>query len=142
MIWEATAVHTTYPEYLRDGLQDRIFDEDQNPFLADQFNHIDGWDEERQEIADGDSAIILSTSGMLTGGPVMSWLEQLGPDPDSTLTFVDYQAQGTLGNRIQRGVDEAPVGGNGRSETVPLEMTVETVDASPATPTDRDSKTS
>ncbi|MGB9932810.1 beta-CASP ribonuclease aCPSF1 [Haloarcula amylolytica] len=128
MIWEATAVHTTYPEYLRDGLQDRIFDEDQNPFLADQFNPIDGGDEERQEIADGDSCIILSTSGMLTGGPVMSWLEQLGPDPDSTLTFVGYQAQGTLGNRIQRGIDEVPVGGSGRSEKVPLEMTVETVD--------------
>ncbi|MEF8827917.1 MAG: MBL fold metallo-hydrolase RNA specificity domain-containing protein, partial [Haloarcula sp.] len=48
-------------------------------------------------------------------------------DPDSTLTFVDYQAQGTLGDRIQRGIDEVPVGG-GRSETVPLGMTVETVD--------------
>ncbi|GGM29860.1 beta-CASP ribonuclease aCPSF1 [Haloarcula argentinensis] len=128
MIWEATAVHTTYPEYLRDGLQDRIFDEDENPFLADQFNPIDGGDEERQEIADGDSSIILSTSGMLTGGPAMSWLEQLGPDPDSTLTFVGYQAQGTLGKRIQRGIDEVPVGASGRSETVPLEMNVETVD--------------
>ncbi|MHC3380267.1 beta-CASP ribonuclease aCPSF1 [Haloarcula sp. H-GB5] len=128
MIWEATAVHTTYPEYLRDGLQDRIFDEDKNPFLADQFNPIDGGDEERQEIADGDSSIILSTSGMLTGGPAMSWLEQLGPDPDSTLTFVGYQAQGTLGKRIQRGIDEVPVGGSGRSETVALEMNVETVD--------------
>ncbi|GGK82186.1 beta-CASP ribonuclease aCPSF1 [Haloarcula sebkhae] len=128
MIWEATAVHTTYPEYLRDGLQDRIFDEDENPFLADQFNPIDGGDEERQEIADGDSSIILSTSGMLTGGPAMSWLEQLGPDTDSTLTFVGYQAQGTLGKRIQRGIDEVPVGGSGRSETVPLEMNVETVD--------------
>ncbi|MFY4811869.1 beta-CASP ribonuclease aCPSF1 [Haloarcula sp. AONF1] len=128
MIWEATAVHTTYPEYLRDGLQDRIFDEDKNPFLADQFNPIDGGDEERAEIADGDSSIILSTSGMLTGGPAMSWLERLGPDPDSTLTFVGYQAQGTLGKRIQRGIDEVPVGGSGRSETVPLEMNVETVD--------------
>ncbi|KOX92374.1 hypothetical protein AMS69_13440 [Haloarcula rubripromontorii] len=128
MIWEATAVHTTYPEYLRDGLQDRIFDEDENPFLADQFNPIDGGDEERAEIADGDSAIILSTSGMLTGGPVMSWLEQLAPDPDSTLTFVGYQAQGTLGKRIQRGIDEVPVGRSGHSETVPMEMNVETVD--------------
>ncbi|WP_336338021.1 beta-CASP ribonuclease aCPSF1 [Haloarcula brevis] len=128
MIWEATAVHTTYPEYLRDDLQDRIFDEDKNPFLADQFTHVEGGDEERRDIADGDACIVLSTSGMLTGGPVLSWLEHLAPDPDSTLTFVGYQAQGTLGNRVQRGVDEVPVGGSGRSETVPLEMTVETVD--------------
>ncbi|MFB6224708.1 MAG: beta-CASP ribonuclease aCPSF1 [Haloarcula sp.] len=128
MIWEATAVHTTYPDYLRDGLQDRIFDTEENPFLAEQFNHIDGGDDERQEIADGDSCIILSPSGMLTGGPVMSWLEHLGPDPDSTLTFVDYQANGTLGSRIQSGRDELPVRGTGRSETIDLNMTVETVD--------------
>ncbi|MFB6310277.1 MAG: beta-CASP ribonuclease aCPSF1, partial [Salinirussus sp.] len=41
MIWEATAIHSTYPEYLRDDVRDRIFHEDENPFLAEQFNHID-----------------------------------------------------------------------------------------------------
>ncbi|WP_256289783.1 beta-CASP ribonuclease aCPSF1 [Halobellus inordinatus] len=130
MIWEATAIHTTYPEYLRDDLRDRIFHEDENPFLADEFNHIDGGDDERQDVADGDQAIILSTSGMVTGGPIMSWLEHIGPDPDSRLVFVGYQAQGTLGRRIQNGWDEIPIGGDrvGRSETLKLEMDVETVD--------------
>jgi KH/beta-lactamase-domain protein len=133
MIWEATAIHTTYPEYLRDDLRDRIFHEDANPFLADQFNHIDGGEEERQDVADGDPAIILSTSGMVTGGPIMSWLEHLGPDPQSTLVFVGYQAQGTLGRRIQNGWDEIPIGndngrGRGRGGTLSLKMNVETVD--------------
>ncbi|MBV0900704.1 beta-CASP ribonuclease aCPSF1 [Haloarcula salina] len=130
MIWEATAIHTTYPEYLRDSLRDRIFDADDNPFLADQFHHIEGGDDERADVADGDSCIVLSTSGMVTGGPIMSWLEHLGPDPDSTLTFVGYQASGTLGRRIQRGRDEIPINGdgNGRSDTVSLDMNVETVD--------------
>ncbi|WP_256545163.1 beta-CASP ribonuclease aCPSF1 [Halobellus inordinatus] len=130
MIWEATAIHTTYPEYLRDDLRDRIFHEDENPFLADEFNHIDGGDDERQDVADGDQAIILSTSGMVTGGPIMSWLKHIGPDPDSRLVFVGYQAQGTLGRRIQNGWDEIPIGGDrvGRSETLKLEMDVETVD--------------
>ncbi|SDF14465.1 beta-CASP ribonuclease aCPSF1 [Halorientalis regularis] len=131
MIWEATAIHTTYPEYLRDDLRDRIFHEDENPFLADQFNHIDGGDEERQEVADGGPAIILSTSGMVTGGPIMSWLEHLGPDPDTTLTFVGYQAQGTLGRRIQKGQDKVPLGnsrGRGRSDSLTLNCNVETVD--------------
>ncbi|RLM87840.1 beta-CASP ribonuclease aCPSF1 [Halobellus sp. Atlit-38R] len=130
MIWEATAIHTTYPEYLRDDLRDRIFHEDENPFLADEFNHIDGGDDERQDVADGDQAIILSTSGMVTGGPIMSWLKHIGPDPDSRLVFVGYQAQGTLGRRIQNGWDEIPIGGDrvGRSETLKLKMDVETVD--------------
>ncbi len=129
MIWEATAIHSTYPEYLRDEVRDRIFHDDENPFLADQFNHIDGGEEERQEVADGGPCIVLSTSGMVEGGPIMSWLEHLGGDPDSTMTFVGYQAQGTLGSRIQSGWEEIPVGnGGGRGDTLTLKMEVETVD--------------
>ncbi|WP_254537426.1 beta-CASP ribonuclease aCPSF1 [Halomarina litorea] len=129
MIWEATAIHTTYPEYLRDDLRDRIFHEDENPFLAPQFNHIDRGEEERQEVADGDQCIILSTSGMVTGGPIMSWLEHIGPDPKSRMVFVGYQAQGTLGRRIQNGWDEIPMNGRGgRSNTLTLKLDVETVD--------------
>ncbi|WP_440007320.1 beta-CASP ribonuclease aCPSF1 [Halomicrococcus sp. SG-WS-1] len=128
MIWEATAIHTTYPEYLRDELRDRIFHEDENPFLAPQFNHIDGGEEERQDVADGDQCIVLSTSGMVTGGPIMSWLEHLGSDPDNTMVFVGYQAQGTLGRRIQNGWDEIPLNGRSRGKTLSLNMDVETVD--------------
>jgi hypothetical protein len=129
MIWEATAIHTTYPEYLRDDLRDRIFHEDENPFLADQFNHIDAGEEEREEVAGGDPAVILSTSGMVTGGPIMSWIRHLASDGDSTMIFVGYQAQGTLGRRIQNGRREIPISGSGgRSETLSMEMNVETVD--------------
>ena len=131
MIWEATAIHTTYPEYLRDDLRDRIFHEDANPFLAEEFNHIDGGEDERQDVADDDQCIVLSTSGMVEGGPIMSWLRHIGPDPDSKLVFVGYQAQGTLGRRIQNGWDEIPVSGwgtGGRGDTLSLEMGVETVD--------------
>ncbi|AUX07873.1 KH-domain/beta-lactamase-domain protein [Halalkaliarchaeum desulfuricum] len=131
MIWEATAIHTTYPEYLRDDLQNRIFHDDENPFLAEEFNHIDGGEDERQEVADGGPCIILSTSGMVTGGPIMSWLRHVGTDPESRLVFVGYQAQGTLGRRIQNGWDEIPIndrGNHGRAETLQLEMDVETVD--------------
>jgi predicted metal-dependent RNase len=129
MIWEATAIHTTYPEHLRDDLRDRIFHEDENPFLADQFNHIDGGEEERRDVADGDQCIVLSTSGMVTGGPIMSWLEHLGGDPDNRMVFVGYQAQGTLGRRIQNGWDEIPMNrGGGRNGSLKLELDVETVD--------------
>ncbi|CDK38863.1 Protein similar to polyadenylation specificity factor, MJ1236 type [Halorubrum sp. DM2] len=131
MIWEATAIHTTYPEYLRDDLRDRIFHEDENPFLADQFNHIDAGEDERQDVADGDQCIIVSTSGMIEGGPIMSWLRHIGPDPDSNLVFVGYQAQGTLGRRIQNGWDEIPVdgwGGGSRGDTLTLQMGTEVVD--------------
>ena len=130
MIWEATAIHTTYPEYLRDDLRERIFHDDSNPFLSEQFNHIDGGEDERQEVADGGPCVILSTSGMMEGGPILSWLEHLGSDDNSTLVFVGYQAQGTLGSRIQNGRREIPIGGgrNSGSRNLTLDMQVETVD--------------
>ncbi len=129
MIWEATAIHTTYPEYLRDDVRERIFHEDENPFLAEQFNHIDEGDDERQAIVDGEPSIILSTSGMVTGGPIMSWLELLANSERSRMVFVGYQAEGTLGRRIQNGWTEVPVvGEGGRTKHLDLSFDVETVD--------------
>ncbi|KZX49376.1 beta-CASP ribonuclease aCPSF1 [Haloarcula sp. K1] len=130
MIREATAIHTAYPEYLRDDLRQRILYEDENPFLAEQFEQVDGGDEMRQDIADDEPAIILTTSGMVTGGPVMSWLRLLGSDPDSTMAFVGYQAEGTLGRQIQRGQNEITLGDTSgpRAERVSLRLNVETVD--------------
>jgi KH/beta-lactamase-domain protein len=128
MIREATAIHTAYPEFLRDGLRQRILQEEENPFLADQFQQVDGGEEMREDIADGDPCIILSTSGMVTGGPIMSWLKLLGGDTENTLLFVGYQAQGTLGRRIQSGRREIPFNDRGsRSEQLTLRFNVESV---------------
>ena len=128
MIREATAIHTAYPEFLRDGLRDRILHEDENPFLAEQFQQVDGGQEMREDIAGGEPCIILSTSGMVTGGPIMSWLELLGGDPDNRLIFVGYQAQGTLGRRIQSGRREIPFSDRGgRSEQLTLRLDVQSV---------------
>ncbi|PSQ21960.1 beta-CASP ribonuclease aCPSF1 [Halobacteriales archaeon QS_9_67_15] len=128
MIREATAIHTAYPEFLRDGLRERILHEDKNPFLADQFQQVDGGEEMREDIAAGEPCIILSTSGMVTGGPIMSWLKLLGGDPENLLLFVGYQAQGTLGRRIQSGRREVPFNDRGsRSEQLTLRLGVDSV---------------
>ncbi len=40
MIWEATAIHTTRPEYLSKDLRDQIFHMGRNPFISDMFNKV------------------------------------------------------------------------------------------------------
>ncbi|MFN2411819.1 MAG: MBL fold metallo-hydrolase RNA specificity domain-containing protein, partial [Pyrinomonadaceae bacterium] len=47
--------------------------------------------------------IIISASGMLTGGRVLHHAIRMLPDPRATLVFVGYQAAGTVGRRIQDG---------------------------------------
>jgi len=127
MIREATAIHTAHPEYLQDDLRDRIMVEGENPFLASQFNHIDGGEKERQSVRDSGPCIILSTSGMVTGGPVMSWLQHLSGDPDNTMVFVGYQAEGTMGRKIQSGRDEITIADRGDRKRIKLNFDIETV---------------
>jgi len=124
MIKEATAIHTTYPEYLNPDLRTQIFREGMNPFLSDCFEQVDSSDL-RQRVIEGDPCIIITTSGMLSGGPVMEYLRALAPLEKNMLIFVGYQADGTLGRRIQKGWKEIPLG---RRETIVVNLEIETVD--------------
>lgn len=47
--------------------------------------------------------IIISSSGMATGGRVVHHLAQRLPDPESTVLLVGYQAVGTRGRQLQEG---------------------------------------
>jgi metallo-beta-lactamase family protein len=48
-------------------------------------------------------SIIVSASGMLTGGRVLHHLKALGPDPRNTIVLAGYQAAGTRGADLQAG---------------------------------------
>src|SRR5438132_17788 len=41
MIWEATAIHTAYPEYLNSQLRTQIFQTGENPFLSPMFKRVE-----------------------------------------------------------------------------------------------------
>lgn len=129
MIWEATAIHTAYPEYLSKHIREQIFHEGYNPFLNPIFKSVAN-SRERQDIIDsGEPAIIIATSGMLVGGPSVEYFKQLAPDPKNSIIFVSYQAEGTLGRQVQRGLREIPiVGEDGRTEVINVNMEVHTID--------------
>ena len=47
--------------------------------------------------------IFITTSGMLTGGPVMSYLEHYRDDRNSTIILTGYQSENTNGRRLMNG---------------------------------------
>lgn len=128
MIWEATAIHTTYPEYLNVELQDMIFHKGQNPFLSPSFIQVDSQQKRQAILADPSPCIVLATSGMMNGGPIMEYFKTYGADRRNTLVFVGYQAEGSLGRRIQKGWGEIPMTIEGKTEVMKVQMEVTTVD--------------
>ena len=128
MIYEATAIHTAYPEYLNSHLRDLIFHQGINPFISESFVRVDSPSKRQEVIDSSEPCVIISTSGMLNGGPVMEYFRALAGDEKNTLVFVGYQAEGTLGRRVQKGWKEVPFTVDGRREVVKVNMRVETVD--------------
>jgi len=127
-IWEATAIHTAYPEYLNSQLRTQIFQMGQNPFLSNVFKRVEGG-EMRETIAnDIAPCIVLATSGMMNGGPVLEYLKSWADNPQNSLVFVGYQAEGTLGNKIQKGWNELNLSERGKSINLQMKMNIETVD--------------
>lgn len=128
MIYEATAIHTAYPEYLNSELREMILYSGMNPFISENFVRVDSADKRDSVINDPSPCVILSPSGMLNGGPVMEYFRHLAEDEKNTIIFVGYQAEGTLGRKVQKGWKEIPFPTDGRREVIDLKMRVETVD--------------
>ena len=128
MISEATAIHTAYPEYLNRNVRNRILHEGVNPFQSDYFTVVEH-PSVRQDVIDGEPCVILATSGMLEGGPVIEYFKGLAEDEKNAMIFVSYQIEGTLGRRIQKGLTEVPMMNNeGRIEVVKVRLQVESVE--------------
>ncbi|MCS3924265.1 beta-CASP ribonuclease aCPSF1 [Methanosalsum natronophilum] len=128
MIWEATAIHATYPEYLNNELRKLIFQKGQNPFLSENFKPVDSYDLRRNIIDNPHPCVILATAGMMNAGPILDYFKAFAPDDKNTLVFVGYQADGTMGRRIQRGWKDIPLPTKNGTEMIKLNMDVEIVD--------------
>ena len=61
--------------------------------------------------ADDSPKVIVSASGMLTGGRVLHHLKVFGPDPRNTILLTGFQAPGTRGEALLRGTDRVKVHG-------------------------------
>ncbi len=128
MIFEATAIHTAYPEYLNSQLRTQIFQQGDNPFLSDVFHRIDSSSMRYDVLDSKEPCIVLATSGMMSGGPVMEYFKSWASDEKNGILFVGYQADGTFGRRLQRGLAEATFMDGGRQGAVAVKLEVATIE--------------
>ncbi|MCK4670119.1 MAG: beta-CASP ribonuclease aCPSF1 [Nanoarchaeota archaeon] len=100
MVWDITAIHTAYPEFLNTNVRKLIFHKDANPFLAGFFTRVGSQKERKQIIEEEGPCVIVATSGMLTGGPSVQYLRELAGNKNNSLLFTSYLGSGSLGQRI------------------------------------------
>ncbi len=128
LVWDITAIHTAYPEYMNANVRKLIFHKDENPFLAEVFKEVGSNQERQQIIQGGQPCIILATSGMLVGGPSVEYLKGLAENPDNSLAMVSYQGEGSLGRRIQRGDREIAFTNGANQEILQIKCRIESFD--------------
>ncbi len=107
---EATALYSRFTEE-HDAEMREFYDEQDNPIFpptltvtrttaeSKKLNHVSG------------PGIIISASGMATGGRILHHLKLRLPDKRNTVIFVGYQAQGTKGRRLVEGDQEIKIHG-------------------------------
>jgi metallo-beta-lactamase family protein len=101
MAVDATAIYARYPE-LHGHTAAELASE--RASLSGRNVHLVRSVEQSKRINDVDGpALILSSSGMLTGGRVLHHLARLLPDPRHLIALVGYQAAGTRGRALQEG---------------------------------------
>ena len=126
MIQEATAIHEAHPEYLERTLRQKILETDDNPFDSEYFTNIEHADGRDEPLREDSPCIIIATSGMLEGGPVLEYFRNFAPDKRNKILFVSYQVNGTLGRRVMDGARQVSIlGKEGKIEVVSINCATE-----------------
>lgn len=121
---EVTEIYRRHPEDY-DAEMARALASGDRP-LAPRHLHIARTEQESRAINDvRGPAIIISSSGMATGGRILHHLAQRLPDQRTTVLLVGYQAAGTRGRALEDGARELKMFG----QMVPVAARVERIDA-------------
>ncbi|MDW5290889.1 MBL fold metallo-hydrolase [Formosa sp. PL04] len=92
--------------------------------MCSHFNIVSDYYDSMQLREDKQPKIVIAGSGMLTGGRILSYLETQASNPDNTLLFVGYQAEGTRGRKLLEGEKEFKSYG----KWIPFNMQVEEIE--------------
>ncbi len=124
MINKAMRIYRHNAYYASEDIKKRILMSEDDPFNS-SFFHVSR-SKDRKDVL-GEPCIIVTTSGMLTGGPVHFYLEKLAGNPKNALIFVGYQAEGTPGRKILNGEKKVKVGYGDDEREIDIALRIENV---------------
>lgn len=123
MAKQATQVYNRWREE-HDEEYASILARQKHPLRTGSMTTTNNRDESIQLNKLNDARIIISASGMLSGGRVLHHAKRILPNKDATIVFVGYQAAGTRGRRVIDGEKEIRI----MRDWIPVRCHVERID--------------
>jgi putative mRNA 3-end processing factor len=109
---EVTRLLRRYPEFLRD--------EEAMARAKSNARFVTGRDGQRRRIAE-EPTVIITTAGMLSGGPAMTYVPEIYANPINKICFSGYQVEGTPGRDLVE-TGSAEIGGRHLSVSAQVEQ--------------------
>lgn len=109
----ATEVFRLHPEcYDRDYLNTMTNDEDDDPLCFDGLQYVRSVEKSKKLNEYRAPAVIIAASGMCEGGRILHHLKNHGIHHNTTIMFVSFQAEHTLGRKILDGKNPVRIYGD------------------------------
>jgi len=102
MACDATPIYLAHPED-HDLDMTAMLKKGISPLKSQRTHFVNSVEESKRLNELTGLAMIISASGMATGGRILHHLKHHLPDPNSTVLMVGYQAEGTRGRRLLQG---------------------------------------
>jgi metallo-beta-lactamase family protein len=123
MAIDVTDIYGRHPED-HDLDMSALVDQKRSPLACQRFHLVRTPQESKALNALHGPMIVISASGMATGGRVLHHLKRRLPDPETTVLLVGFQAADTRGRKLEDGARQLQIHG----ESVPVRATVERLD--------------
>jgi len=108
---KVTKLYTKYEDLLNTDNLRYFTDTNIDPFNGEMIEYISSMDESTAIAQQTEPCIVISASGMCEGGHIREHLKYTVGDKNSTVLFVGYNAEGTLGRRLQESNGQATIDG-------------------------------
>ena len=100
MVRQICTIYRSFPNFLKESLAKRIW-HGNDVFFSDNVVPVSENKEREKIINDKEPCCIISSSGMLTGGPSSLYAEKIAEDENSMICITGYQDEESPGRRLQ-----------------------------------------